>query len=246
MSAAEASRVALVTGGARRLGAAMVREMAARGYLVALHYRSSGEQARQLAEELRSTGGVAELFEADLSNAEAPARLVAEVARRCGRLDVVVNSAASFERTPIGEVTPAQWDAILGTNLRAPFFIARAAAPLMNATGGGVIVNMADLAAFETWPAYLPHALSKGGVVQLTRALARLLAPTIRVNAIAPGAVLLPDDWESLPAMRLAETTPLGRVGDPDDVVRALAYLLDATYVTGEVLMVDGGRNVRR
>jgi pteridine reductase len=143
-------------------------------------------------------------------------------------------------------VTPAQWDAILGTNLRAPFFIARAAAPLMNATGGGVIVNMADLAAFETWPAYLPHALSKGGVVQLTRALARLLAPTIRVNAIAPGAVLLPDDWESLPAMRLAETTPLGRVGDPDDVVRALAYLLDATYVTGEVLMVDGGRNIRR
>jgi pteridine reductase len=130
-------------------------------------------------------------------------------------------------------------------NLRAPFFIAQAAAPLL-ATRGGVIVNIADLAAYETWPAYVPHAISKAGVVQMTRGLARALAPAVRVNAVAPGAVLLPDTWGDSTADRLAGTTPLRRLGTAEDVAQAVVYLCEATYVTGEVIIVDGGRHIRR
>jgi len=128
-------------------------------------------------------------------------------------------------------------------NLRAPFFCAQAAAAVMN--DGGAIVNIADLAALETWPAYIPHGISKAGMVQMTRALARTLAPRIRVNAIAPGAVLLPEGWDAASVERLRSTTPLARHGSPDDVARAMLYLLDADFVTGETLIVDGGRHVR-
>jgi pteridine reductase len=129
-------------------------------------------------------------------------------------------------------------------NLRAPFFAAQAAARVMGERGG-VIVNLADLAALETWPAYVPHGISKAGVVQMTRALARVLAPHVRVNGVAPGAVLLPDDWGDSETERLSSTTPLARIGSPDDVVGAVLYLLSADYVTGETIVVDGGRHVR-
>ena len=149
-----------------------------------------------------------------------------------------------MERTPLGEVTAGQWDRIFALNLRAPFFCAQAAAPHLRARRGS-IVNIADLAAFETWPAYVPHGISKAGVVQMTRALARALAPEVRVNAVAPGAVLLPADWDEAAAGRLAATTPLGRLGSAADVAQAVLYLLDADYVTGETIVVDGGRHVR-
>jgi pteridine reductase len=236
--------VALVTGGARRVGAAMVRRLAARKFTIALHYNGSRSEARELAEALRAGGASVELFQADLSAAGAPDKLIAEVVERAGRLDLLVNSAASFERTPFTEVTPEAWDDIFAVNLRAPFFCARAAAAVM--PPGSLIVNIADLAAFETWPAYLPHSLAKGGIVQLTRSLAQMLAPGIRVNAISPGVVLLPDGFDDGEAAKLVGTTPLRRAGSPDDVVQALDYLIDATFVTGEVLRVDGGRHVRR
>jgi pteridine reductase len=156
---------------------------------------------------------------------------------------VLVNSAAVMERTPVGGVTVEAWDAMFALNLRAPFFAAQAAAARM--TVGGAIVNIADLAAFETWPGYVPHGISKAGVVQMTRALARVLAPAVRVNAVAPGAVLLPDDWDGAAGERLARTTPLGRLGAASDVAGAVLYLLDADYVTGETIIVDGGRHVR-
>ena len=146
--------------------------------------------------------------------------------------------------TPIGEVTPEQWDVMFALNLRSPFFLAQAAAPLLR-EHGGVIVNIADLAAYETWPAYVPHAITKAGVVQMTRGLARALAPEIRVNAVAPGAVLLPDGWNDDTADRLTSTTPLARLGSADDVAQAVVYLCEATYVTGEVIIVDGGRHIR-
>jgi pteridine reductase len=141
-------------------------------------------------------------------------------------------------------VTLAEWESIFALNVRAPFFTAQAAAARMS--DGGIIVNMADLAAFETWPAYVPHGISKAAVVQMTRALARTLAPRIRVNAIAPGVVLLPEGWDEAAAARLAATTPLRRNGSPEDVVRALLYLLDADFVTGEIMQVNGGRLVRK
>lgn len=147
-------------------------------------------------------------------------------------------------RTPLGEVTTAQWDEIIALNLRAPFFASQAAARRMQ--HGGHIINMADLAAFEHWSAYVPHCISKGGVVHLTESLARAFGPRIRVNAIAPGVVMLPDGWNPESADHLSSTTPLRRHGTPADVVKALLYLLDADFVTGEVLMVDGGRRVRK
>jgi pteridine reductase len=163
---------------------------------------------------------------------------------RLGRLDVLVNSAASMLRTPVGSVTAEQLDEIHALNVRAPFLLAQQAAAHL--PPGGLIVNMADLAAFETWSGYIPHAMSKAAIVQMTRALARALAPAVRVNAIAPGVVLLPEGWDPGLEERLASTTPLRRIGEPQDVVRALEYLLDAPFVTGEVLLVDGGRHVRR
>jgi pteridine reductase len=171
--------------------------------------------------------------------------VVDDAAAHFGALDVLVNSAAVMERTPVGEVTEAAWDAMFAVNLRAPFFAAQAAARLMRERGGA-IVNVADLAAFETWPAYVPHGITKAGVVQLTRGLARALAPQVRVNGIAPGVVLLPDGWERDAGEHLRQTTPLQRHGSPDDVVRGLLYLLEADFVTGETLIVDGGRHVRR
>jgi pteridine reductase len=146
-------------------------------------------------------------------------------------------------RTPFEEVGEDVWDEIFALNLRAPFFCAQAAAGRM--ADGGVIINIADLAAFEAWTGYIPHGASKAGVVHITRALAKRLAPRLRVNAIAPGAVLLPDEWTAADADRLIGTTPLGRLGSPDDVTQALLYLIDADYVTGQTIIVDGGRHVR-
>jgi pteridine reductase len=157
----------------------------------------------------------------------------------------VINSAATMERTPIGEVTAEAWDAMFALNLRAPFLICQAAAPLMR-DDGGAIVNIADLAAFETWPAYVPHSISKAGLVKMTASLAKTLAPAVRVNAIAPGVVMLPDGWDHSAADRLASTTPLRRLGNPEDVVGAMLYLLNADFVTGETLIVDGGRHIRK
>lgn len=238
------SSVALVTGGGRRVGAAIARALAGRGYRVAVHYNSSAAEAEQLAAELTRAGHTAASFGANLLDASAPSDLVNRVADHFGHLDLLVNSAASMVRTPVGEVTTAQWDEIMALNLRAPFFASQAAALRMR--DGGLIVNMADLAAFEHWSAYIPHSISKAGVVHLTESLARTLGPRIRVNAIAPGVVLLPEGWDRNNADHLASTTPLKRHGTPEDVVKALFYLIDADFVTGEVLMVDGGRHVRR
>jgi pteridine reductase len=238
-----AGRVALVTGGGRRIGRAIAESLGERGMRVAIHYNGSADGAREAAARIDGAGGSAATFHADLSRPGEPAALVERVADQMRGLHVLVNSAAVMLRTPVGQVTEAEWDAMFALNLRAPFFAAQAAAAHMGE--GGAIVNLADLAAFETWPGYVPHGISKAGVVQMTRALARVLAPSIRVNAVAPGAVLLPDDWEDAAAERLAATTPLGRLGAPADVVRAVLYLLDADYVTGETVIVDGGRHVR-
>ena len=237
-------RTALVTGAGRRVGRAIALALAGRGMRVAVHYAGSRDGAEEVVSTIRGAGGDARSFQADLTSADAPERLVADVVAAFGALDVLVNSAAVMERTPLGAVTPEAWDAMFALNLRAPFFLAQAAAPHL-ARARGAIVNMADLAALETWPAYVPHGISKAGIVQMTGALARVLAPDVRVNAIAPGTVLLPDRWSAADEERLRATTPLGRTGSPDDVVLALNYLLDADYVTGDVLIVDGGRHVR-
>lgn len=237
-------RVALVTGGAHRVGRALSVALADAGMRVAIHYNSASAEADELAKELSARGRECRVYGADLTHADAPASLVTEVARDFGGLDVLVNSAAVMQRTPVGEVTVAAWDSMFALNLRAPFFLAQAALPWLR-SAKGCVVNLADLAAFETWPEYIPHGITKAGVVQMTRALARAFAPDVRVNAIAPGAVLLPDSWDDATRAHFATTTPLRHIGSPADVVEAMLYLLRADYVTGDTLLVDGGRHVR-
>jgi pteridine reductase len=240
-------KVALVTGGGRRVGRALALALAGRGATVAVHYNESEAGAREVVDAIQRDGGRAQSFAADLTNGVLAGGLPDQVVRALGALDVLVNSAAVMIRTPFGEVNAEVWDEIFALNLRAPFLLSQAAAPhLRRARGGGAIVNIADLAAFETWPAYIPHGLAKSGIVHMTKALARVLAPEIRVNGIAPGTVLLPDHWSEKDAAHLNETTPLKREGKPEDVAAAMLFLLDADYITGETIIVDGGRHIRR
>jgi pteridine reductase len=244
MAAAElAGRVALVTGAGRRVGRAIALALGERGMRVAVHFNASRAGAEETVRGISEGGGEAHAFGADLRDVSACAGLVRDVVRRMGALHVLVNSAAIMLRTPVGQVTAEQWDEMFAINLRAPFFCAQAAAAVM--PEGSAIVNIADLAGMETWPGYVPHGVTKAGVIHLTQGLARTLAPRIRVNAVAPGAVLLPEDWPEEAAERLARTTPLRRLGSPGDVARAVLYLLEADYVTGDTILVDGGRHIR-
>ena len=239
-----AGKVALVTGAGRRLGRAMAQALAGRGMTLALHYHASEVGARSLEQEIRTAGGRAACFSADLTRADAARDLPVRVAAEWGRLDVLVNSAAVMHRISFEDTTPTQWDDILNLNLRSLFFCAQGAAPALRAARGK-IVNLADLAGLEPWPGFAAHSISKAGVVMLTKVLARSLAPDVTVNAIAPGAVLVPEEYSGEERDRLARSTPLRRLGSPSDVVAALLYLLEGgDFVTGHTLVVDGGRLV--
>lgn len=238
-------RVALVTGAGQRLGRAFAAALAGRGMALALHYNSSDDGARALRDEIRGAGGRAECFGADLTDAQAARALPEQVVAALGGLDVLVNSAAVMHRIAFEDTTVEQYDAILDLNLRSLFFVTQGAAPALRRARGKV-VNIADLGGLEPWPSYPAHSLSKAGVVMLTKVLARVLAPQVTVNAIAPGTVLVPDSYDTAQRDRLARDTPLRRLGTPADAVGALLYLLEqGDFVTGEVLVVDGGRILR-
>lgn len=238
---------ALVTGAGRggRIGQAIAIGLAQSGCDVAVHYHGSATGAEETARAVRSAGRRAELLQADLSDAAVARGLADQAARALKRLDIVVNSAAIMVRQPVDTVTPESWDATLDLDLRAMFFVSQGAIPHLR-RAKGKIVNMADIAGMEPWPAYLPHCVSKAGVIMLTKALARALAPDIAVNAVAPGAVLLPEDWNQQAQEHIRATTPLERLGSPADIVAAVRFLLAGTdYATGTVLVVDGGRLIR-
>jgi pteridine reductase len=238
-------RVALVTGAGRRLGRSMAAALAGRGMTVAIHHHASSQGAYNLRQEILDSGGRAACFDADLTDAAAARSLPERVVQELGRLDVLVNSAAVMHRLSLEQTTPEQWDGILNLNLRAVFFCTQGAAPALRASRGKVI-NLADLAGLEPWSGFAAHSVSKAGVVMLTKVLALGLAPDVTVNAIAPGAVLVPDEYDAEERERLARATPLRRLGDPADVIAALLYLLEGgDFVTGEVLVVDGGRRIR-
>jgi pteridine reductase len=241
-----AGRRALVTGAGIRVGRAIALGLAGRGAHVAVHYHASQAGAQSVAADITALGLMAPLLKADLADAAAAEALPARAAEALGKsgLDVVVNSAAIMERRSLADVTPADWDRTIDVNLRGTFFVVKGAAALMERSGGA-IVNIADLAAFERWTGYPVHVISKSGVVALTEVLARALAPRIRVNAVAPGAVLLPEGTPDAERAQLERTTPLGRLGSPQDVVDAVLYLLAQDYVTGQTIVVDGGRHVR-
>lgn len=240
-------KVALITGGARRVGAGIVRELHAHGWRILLHYRQSQAEAEALAAELNAQRPASVVVHGlDLLQTARLAELVAAAEVHFGRLDALVNNASSFYATPLGQVREADWDDLIGSNLKAPLFLAQAAIPALRRQGG-VIVNIADIHAERPMAGYPVYSLAKAGVVALTRALARELAPEIRVNAVAPGVNLWPEDgdWAD-PTLRtqIEATVPLGRSGTPADLAQAIRFLLEAPYVTGVVLPIDGGRSL--
>src|SRR3954464_12111297 len=237
-------RVALVTGAGTRVGRVIALALGKAGMRVGVHYAGSEKGARQTAEEIIRGGSDARTLPGDLTDPATAPRLVEHTHKVFGGLDVLVNSAAVMLRTPVGEVLVEDWDAMFALNLRARFFLCQSAARVM-AEKGGCIVNIADLAAFEAWRGYIPHSITKAGLVQMTRGLAHALAPKIRVNAVAPGAVMLPEGTTPQEAEKLVSTTPLGRIGTADDVAQAVLYLISADFLTGETIIVDGGRHVR-
>ena len=240
-------KVVLITGGAKRVGAGICRKLHAAGASLMLHYRASAGEARLLQAELNHTRpkSVA-LIQADLLDVAKLPSLVEQTLATFGRLDALVNNASSFFPTPIGDITPALWDDLIGTNLRAPTFLAQAAATALRRSQGA-IVNITDIHAERPLKGYVVYTLAKAGLTGLTRSLARELAPEVRVNAVAPGPILWPDDeqFDELSRQRIVSHTPLKREGTPDDIARAVHFLLvDASYVTGMTIAVDGGRHI--
>jgi pteridine reductase len=239
-----ANPVALITGGAKRVGAAVARRLHEAGFDLALHYRSSVDEARALQAELESLRpGSILILQADLADLPATQALVPAVIARFGRLDALINNASSFYPTPLGDISLDQFDDLIATNARAPLFLAQAATPHLRASNGA-IVNLVDIYADRPIPRYLPYCMAKAALVALTYGLARELGPEVRVNAIAPGNIIWSDNPEKAdtPEMIL-QRTALQRQGSPDDLAGAALFLIrDAGYVTGQVLRVDGGR----
>ena len=232
--------VALVTGGGVRVGRAIALGLVESGYDLVVSYNSSGTGAAEVATAAAHLGRRVHPAQADLSCEEDVVRLARSVADRFGRLDLLVNSASSFVANDLLAVTVEEWDAVMAVNLRAPFLLVRETAELLKATRGSV-VNIVDLSALQPWTSHPHHSVSKAGLLHLTKVMARALAPHVRVNAVAPGHVLPPEDLSPADIERDRRRVPLGRIGIPDDVVGAVRFLAGADYVTGEVIVVDGG-----
>jgi len=241
-----AGRCVLVTGGSRRLGAEIGRRLHAAGADLVVHYHRSREAAEALVAELESLrAGSALAVEGDLHEVARLPDIVAAAIARFGRLDVLVNNASSFYPTPVGTITPAQFDDLVGTNLRAPLFLSQAAAPALRASRG-LIINMVDIHGMRPLKAHPVYCAAKAGLVMLTKSLARELGPEIRVNGIAPGPVLWPErDLDAALKDEIVAKTALKRTGSPDDIARAACFFAaDAPYVTGQIIAVDGGRSL--
>ena len=242
-------RAVLITGAARRIGAAIARTLHADGARIIVHCHRSRTEAGALAAELNAARPRScAVVVADLLDVEGLAILAEESAACFGRLDGLVNNASSFQATPIGKVTRGDWEELLGTNLRAPLFLSQAAAPHLR-KAKGAIVNIVDIHADRPLKDFAAYSIAKGGLATLTRSLALELAPEVRVNGVAPGAILWPEDGRHFPLQeqaRIKERIPLQRIGEPEDIAGAVKYLLfDAPYVTGQILAVDGGRSAR-
>lgn len=239
-------KAVLITGAARRVGAVIARTLQAAGANVMIHYRNSANEARALTSELNSLrGGSAALVCGDLLDAGQIGTLVEATVKTFGQLDVLINNASTFYPTIVGDITENQWNDLLGTNLKAPLFLSQAAAPALR-RAHGLILNIADIHGMRPLRGYTTYSVAKAGLIMLTKALARELGPYVRVNAIAPGPVMWPQDrTDRALQKKIVERTQLKRPGSPQDVARAaLFFCAEAPYVTGQILAVDGGRSV--
>ena len=235
-------KVALVTGAGKRLGRAVALRLAEEGADVAVHYRGSDAEAREVVSEIEKLGRRAIAMRAELTSVEEIRGLVQSVSHEFGRIDLLVNSAANFLPSSVISTTEEIWGASLDTNVKGPFFLAQAAAPWLR-RANGVIVNFADTGGILGWPGYIAHSVSKAGMIMLTKTLAKALAPEVRVNAIAPGTITMPGDppeWEQ----EFVKIAPLKKTGTPEDIADAVIYLATAKFLTGHVLVLDGGRTL--
>ena len=233
-------KVALVTGAGKRLGRAIALRLAEEGADVVVHYGNSAKEAADVVGRIEEMGQKAVALQANLQDVNEIRKLFLDAGNELGKLDLLVNSAANFLPGSVISTTEEIWDASLDTNVKAPFFCSQAAAPMLRRSKGAV-VNFADTGGLIGWPGFLPHSVSKAGVVMLTKCLAKALAPEVRVNAIAPGTITMPGDppeWES----DFVKLAPLSRTGKPSDIADAVVYLATAEFLTGQVLVVDGGR----
>jgi pteridine reductase len=236
----------LITGGARRVGAEIARTLHAAGANILIHYRSSSAAAIALADQFnQGRPHSAAIRSAQLLSADAPEELVAATLLEFGRLDILINNASSFYPTPVGQITPPQWDDLMGSNLKAPLFLSQAAAPSL-AKQRGLIINMIDIHALRPLKGHPVYSVAKAGLAMLTRALARELGPQIRVNGIAPGPVLWPEgEMDEDLKLEIIDKTALKRHGTPQDIARTALFLAkDAPYITGQIIAVDGGRSI--
>lgn len=239
-------KVVLITGAARRIGASIGRRLHAEGAEVVIHYRGSTEEATSLCAELNATrDNSALLLRADLADIEQLPALIADVLAWRGRLDVLVNNASSFYPTPLGEISNDDWEDLLGANLKAPLFLSQAALPALR-QARGAIINIVDIHAQRPLGDHPVYGAAKAGLAMLTRSLAKDLAPEIRVNGVSPGAILWPEnDLSEAGKQAILRQVPAGRIGDPDDIAGCVLYLArDASYVTGQIIAVDGGRSI--
>ncbi len=239
-------KIVLITGFAVRLGRAIALELSQRGAVICGHYHSSYQQAQQLKEKIEKAGGRVFLFQADLALVNAVEHLVEQVIQKTGRIDVLINNAAIFFKTPFGTVTEKQWDQIFDLNLKSVFFLSQKVGQLMKQNQAGKIINIGDSGALHPFPAYLPYSISKAGVLALTIGLAKALSPEVQVNCVNPGPVLFPEQFPEQEKQFAIEQTLLKREGTPEDVAKTVRFLIeDSDYITGTCINVDGGRAVR-
>jgi pteridine reductase len=238
-------RTVLITGGAKRIGSHLARALAHRGANLVINYRYSNLDAQAVVRELRQLGVDALAVQGDVSVAADVQRITASALERFGRIDVLINNAAVYFKTPFAQVTESEWDLTLAINLKGSFLCAKAVADHMRARGDGKIINFADWAGMRPYPEYLPYCVSKAGVIALTQALAQELAPAVQVNCIAPGPILLPEDMDESERERVVRATPLKRIGSPEDIVQTVLFLIEGTdFATGGTYLIDGGRYI--
>ena len=237
-------KVALVTGGAKRVGRSIALALAERGAEVVLHYHGSDREVQAVLARIKGAGGRPVAVQGDVSVAADVDRIVETAMQAFGRIEILVNNAAIFYRTPFEELTEEDWDRFLDVNLKGPFLLCRKVGAIMLRQRRGKVVNLADIAGQKVWVEYIPYSVSKAGVIALTIGLAKALAPHVQVNAIAPGAVLLPEGTIPEEEERAVGRVPLRRLGSPEDIARAVVYLVENDFITGEVLRVDGGQHL--
>lgn len=236
-------KIALVTGAARRVGKAIALALAQRGAHVAISYNRSADEARQAVQEIEAHGVRGLAVRGDIRRSGEVNAMVAQVIEHFGRIDILVNNASNYYKTPFQDLTEEQWDDLVDTNLKGTFLVAKRVGNEMLKAGSGKIINLADWAGFRPYKDYIPYCVAKAGVIALTKALAKTLAPNIQVNAVAPGPVLLPEEFDDRVREAVVRATPLQRIGSPDDIAQTVVFLIEGSdFITGATIVVDGGR----